>query len=243
MKRNSRSEFQKPAFPTAKAARSVPELRNPENVLRSRARSILSVLKRKYPDARCALNFSTPEELLVATILSAQCTDNAVNRVTANLFSSYSVPAGLAGAELSDIRKIVKPCGYYRQKSRYIREACRLIVRNYNGGVPRTMEGLLELPGVARKTANVVLSVAFGINEGIAVDTHVLRLSVRLGLVTVKNATAAERQLMEIVDTKHWGDFTTLLIAHGRTICRARKPLCASCALNKLCPSAFNFND
>jgi endonuclease-3 len=241
MKRNSGSDAANAISRPVPREGGARQLKNQENVLRLRARTIVSLLKREYPDARCALNFSTPEELLVATILSAQCTDNMVNRVTPGLFSSYPVPAGLAEASLSGVRKIIKPCGYYRQKSRYIRDACRMIVEKYGGSVPRTMDELLKLPGVARKTANVILSVAFGINEGIAVDTHVLRLSTRLGLASVRNATAAERQLMEILDRKQWGDFTTLLIAHGRMICTSRKPLCASCILSELCPSAFSF--
>lgn len=210
--------------------------------LEKRAAEVISLLKKAYPAARCALNFSSPEELLVATILSAQSTDSTVNLVTPVLFSTFPVPDRLAGAPISDIERIIKPCGYYHQKARYIKGTCAMLLNEYGGKVPRSLDKLLSLPGVARKTANVVLSVAFGINEGIAVDTHVLRLSGRLGFTFSSNPVIVEKELMQIVERKNWGDFTTLLITHGRKICTARRPLCGNCTLNRVCPSAFTFS-
>ncbi len=204
-----------------------------------RASAVLSLLSTDYPDARCALDFSSPEELLVATILSAQCTDSMVNRVTPVLFRRFPVPNALADATLAEVQSIIKQCGYYRQKARFIRDSCRMLVRKNNGRVPKSLEELIQLPGVARKTANVVLSVAFGINEGIAVDTHVARLSSRLGLTRNTDPGRIEIDLMKIVGRVEWGKLTTLLIAHGRAVCHARKPECGSCSLSGICPSAF----
>ncbi len=204
-----------------------------------RSALILHILKKRYPDAKCELSFSSPEELLIATILSAQSTDRTVNSVTPELFSRFPVPAGLAKAKLSEIEGIIRPCGYYRQKARSIRETATALFERYNGTVPPRMEDLLTLRGVARKTANVVLSVAFGINEGVAVDTHVARLSVRLGLSTSLRPDLIEKDLMASVARNEWGNFTTLLIAHGRSVCNARKPHCSRCGISTLCPSAF----
>lgn len=210
--------------------------------LRSRkAAEIISILNSTYPDAKCALNFGSPEELLIATILSAQCTDNMVNSVTPELFRRFPVPDGLAAGSLAEIQRIIRPCGYYRQKSKYVRDTCRKIVEQHSGIVPRSIEELIMLPGVARKTANVVLSVAFDINDGIAVDTHVARLSRRIGLARSMSPEKIERELMGIVDRTNWGRFTTLLIAHGRAVCTARKPGCGVCAISALCKSAFSF--
>lgn len=206
---------------------------------RERAVEVLLRLRSSYPDARCSLNFSTPEELLVATILSAQCTDSMVNSVTPALFRKFPVPEGLAKGNLTEIEGIIRPCGYFRQKAKYIRGTCREIVGGHSGRVPRSLHELTLLPGVARKTANVLLSVAFNINEGIAVDTHVARLSRRLKLAGSKDPVKMERELMRVVDSKDWGELTTLLIAHGREVCSARKPNCVSCVLSGLCPSAF----
>jgi endonuclease-3 len=199
----------------------------------------LRTLKNCYPDAKCELNFSSPEELLIATILSAQSTDRTVNSVTRALFSRFPVPAGLAKAKLSEIERIIRPCGYYRQKARSIRETAAALFERYHGTVPPRMEDLLTLRGVARKTANVVLSVAFGINEGVAVDTHVARLSGRLGLSSASRPEAIEKDLMTAVARDEWGNFTTLLITHGRSVCNARKPHCSLCGIDSLCPSAF----
>ncbi len=215
---------------------------SPGKALRARterASAVLSLLSTDYPDARCALEFSSPEELLVATILSAQCTDSMVNRVTPVLFRRFPVPYALADAPLVEVQSIIKQCGYYRQKARFIRDSCRMIVREKNGRVPKSLEELTQLPGVARKTANVVLSVAFGINEGVAVDTHVARLSRRLGLTRNTDPGKIERDLMKIVGRVEWGMLTTLLIAHGRAVCHARKAECGRCSLSSICPSAF----
>lgn len=206
---------------------------------RQRAAETVRRLHAEYPDARCALDFHSPEELLVATILSAQCTDSMVNSVTPELFGRFPVPERLAEAGLREIQHIVRPCGYYRQKSKHIREACRIIETRFGGMVPRTIEELTTLPGVARKTANVVLSVAFGINEGVAVDTHVARLSRRLRFTASERPEKIEGDLMKLVARKEWGDLTMLLIAHGRAVCAARKPRCGSCVIADLCPSAF----
>ena len=204
-----------------------------------RASAVLSLLSWDYPNARCALDFSSPEELLVATILSAQCTDSMVNRVTPVLFTRFPVPYALAEAPLAEVQSIIKQCGYYRQKARFIRDSCRMLVREKNGRVPKSLEELTQLPGVARKTANVVLSVAFDINEGVAVDTHVARLSRRLGLTRNTDPGKIERDLMKIVGRVEWGMLTTLLIAHGRAVCHARKAECGRCSLSGICPSAF----
>lgn len=208
---------------------------------REKGQQVLQLLGKSYPDAKCALDFSTPEELLVATILSAQCTDSMVNSVTPELFRRFPVPDGLAKGKLNEIQAIIRPCGYFRQKSKYIKGTCGKIATEHSGSVPRTMEDLTHLPGVARKTANVVLSVAFDINEGIAVDTHVARLSRRLGLAGSSDPVKVERELMRVVDRSNWGDLTTLLIAHGREVCSARKPQCSACTLSSMCPSAYSF--
>ena len=205
----------------------------------ARAALILKALRSNYPDAKCELHFSTPEELLIATILSAQSTDKTVNSVTPELFSRFPVPAVLAKTRLSEIERVIRPCGYYRQKARSIRESAAMLSSRYNGHVPANMVDLLALRGVARKTANVVLSVAFDINEGIAVDTHVARLSARLGLSTAKRPDIIEKNLMATISNREWGNFTTLLIAHGRSVCKARKPQCSACCISELCPSAF----
>ena len=208
----------------------------------SRVALILSTLKRNYPDAKCELNFTTPEELLIATILSAQSTDRTVNSVTQELFSRLPVPGVLARTKLSEIERLIRPCGYYRQKARSIRETAAALSSRYDGHVPARMEDLLTLRGVARKTANVVLSVAFGINEGVAVDTHVARLSRRLGLSEATGTDIIEKDLMAAIPNREWGNFTTLLIAHGRKVCNARKPRCSACCISSLCPSAFRLS-
>ncbi len=209
------------------------------SVRRKRAREVLSLLGADYPAAKCALDFGSPEELLVATVLSAQCTDAMVNRVTPELFRRFAVPEGLAHAPLREIQSIIRQCGYYRQKSKFIRGACSELVSHHGGKVPRSLEELVLLPGVARKTANVVLSVAFDINEGVAVDTHVARLSRRLGLSRSNDPVGIEKDLMRVAERADWGKLTTLLIAHGRAVCTARKPACTSCSLKGVCPSAF----
>ncbi|OUC08176.1 endonuclease III [Litorilinea aerophila] len=199
---------------------------------------ILERLHQEYPDARCALHHENPLQLLVATILSAQCTDERVNQVTPELFARYPTAEAFAQADLEELEQAVRSTGFYRNKARNIQQACRRIVAEYGGQVPDTMEELLTLPGVARKTANVVLGTAFGIADGIVVDTHVKRLANRLGLTQESNPEKIERDLQALVPREEWIDISHLLIFHGRQVCSARKPRCAACVLNDLCPSA-----
>ena len=202
-----------------------------------RARRIVSLLKKNYPDARCSLNHASPLELLVATILSAQCTDERVNVVTAELFRKYRRPEDYAAVAQEELEQDIRPTGFFRNKAKAIQGACRLIAERHGGRVPETMEELLGLPGVARKTANVVLGNAFGIASGVVVDTHVSRLSQRLALSGETQPEKIERDLRELVPPKDWIDFSHLLIAHGRAVCKARTPLCAECFLLELCPT------
>lgn len=209
---------------------------------RARVMKIIELLEKEYPDAKTALKYSNPLELLVATMLSAQCTDKRVNAVTKSLFKKYKTAMDYADADLGELEEDVRPTGFYRNKAKNIKNSSRLLVEKFNSQVPETMDELLELPGVARKTANLVLSNAYGVIEGVAVDTHVRRLSKRLGLTANKNPDKIERDLMEIVPTAQWKRITDLLIFHGRNICMARKPKCSLCVLNRLCPSAFTFD-
>ena len=210
---------------------------NPD--LKQRTRKIISALKRAYPDAKCALNHSNAFELLIATILSAQCTDARVNIVTADLFRKYRKPEDYLQVSPATLQKEIRTTGFFRNKTKSIQGASKMLSEKYSGRVPKTMEEMLELPGVARKTANVVLGNAFGISSGIVVDTHVTRLSRRLGLTTQKNAEKIENDLIELVPKKDWIIFSHLLIFHGRNICKARNPLCADCVVEKFCPSSF----
>jgi len=205
--------------------------------LKRRVLEIINRLEKEHPDAKIALNFSNPLELLVATILAAQCTDERVNQVTRNLFKKYRSAEDYANADINVLEQDIKPTGYYRVKARRIKEVCKILVEKFNSEVPKTMEELLSLPGVARKTANIVLTNAYGINEGIIVDTHVLRLAKRLGLTKSKTRERIEKDLMEIVPKDKWGRFADLLIFHGRRVCKARKPNCEMCVLKDLCPS------
>ncbi len=202
---------------------------------------MLRLLKRQYPDANCALVFKNPLQLLVATILSAQCTDETVNRVTPALFERYKIAPAFANASLSELEKLIHSTGFYRNKAKNIKAASCMIVEKFGGRVPATMEELLELPGVARKTANVVLFNGFGIQVGITVDTHVSRLAGRLGLSRHHQPVKIEQDLMKITPKKDFGMLAHYLIWHGRKICKARKPLCAECVLQRVCPSAFLF--
>jgi endonuclease-3 len=206
---------------------------------KQRVRKIIGRLRREYPEARCSLNHSNPLELLVATILSAQCTDERVNLVTIDLFRKYRDAQDYTSVAQSELEADIRSTGFFRNKARAIRGACRMIVEQYEGRVPDKLEQLLELPGVARKTANVVLGNAFGITSGVVVDTHVARLSQRLGLTTHAQPEKIERDLMELVPRRDWIDFPHLLIAHGRRVCKARKPLCAECVVEPLCPSSL----
>lgn len=205
---------------------------------KQRALEILIRLKRLYPNATCTLNYSTPLQLLVATILSAQCTDERVNQVTPALFSRFPDAAALATADITELENLIRPTGFYRNKAKNIQGACRQIVEKYKGKVPQRMEQLLELPGVARKTANVVLAHAFGINQGVTVDTHVKRLSNRLGLTKHSDPIRIERDLIRLLPQEDWENWSIRLIYHGRAVCTARKPACHACVLADLCPSA-----
>jgi endonuclease-3 len=204
-----------------------------------RAGKIWSILKKTYPDAKIALNYKNPLQLLIATILSAQCTDVRVNMVTKDLFKKYRTPADWAKADLKQIETDIKSTGFFRNKAANIKGACTKIINQYDGKVPGTMEHLLTLPGVGRKTANCVLGDAFGI-PGITCDTHVIRLSRRLGLSENSDPVKLEFDLAEIVPRKSWTMFSHLLIFHGRNICKARKPNCPDCTIAKHCPSANN---
>lgn len=210
----------------------------PDARLHERVRRLIVALRRTYPDAHCELNYSNPLELLVATILSAQCTDKRVNIVTAELFKKYRTAADYANAPLSELEQAIKTTGFYRSKARNIQACCRALVERHGGEVPRTMEELTALDGVGRKTANVVLGNAFGVNEGIVVDTHVVRLARRLGLTHHTDANKIEQDLMKLVPRADWTMFSHWLIWHGRRRCFARKPDCAHCEIAKLCPSA-----
>jgi len=203
-----------------------------------RAPEINRILSETYPQAKVALNFSTPLEMLVATILSAQCTDERVNQVTASLFQKYRTCEDYLRVPEAELAADVKPTGFFNQKTRAIRGACQRMVEVYGGQVPDTMDDLLTLPGVARKTANIVQGNAFGKVEGIAVDTHVRRLAQRLGFSTEKDPDKIERDLMRLVPKVKWFPFTYVLIEHGRRICTARNPKCEICPVNYLCPSS-----
>jgi endonuclease-3 len=196
-------------------------------------------LKSVYPDARTELSWTNPLELLVATILSAQTTDVQVNLVTPNLFAKYPTAADYAGADPAELEEDIRPTGFFRNKAKSLLGMARALVVDYGGKVPRTMPELVALPGVGRKTANVVLGNAFSIDEGIVVDTHVRRLSNRLGFTTQKDPEKIERDLMETVPKEEWTVFSHLLILHGRSTCKSRTPDCENCTLNDLCPSAF----
>jgi len=201
---------------------------------RARARRIASRLRRAYPDARPALQFSSPFQLLVATILSAQCTDARVNQVTARLFARFGSPEKLAAADPAEIEALVRPTGFYRRKARAIQEAARQIVERFSGEVPQTLEELTSLPGVARKTANVVLGSCFGV-PGIVVDTHVKRVSQRLGLTRQQDPEKIERELMQLLPRRQWTAVSHRCIQHGRACCHARRPLCDRCPLRREC--------
>ena len=201
-------------------------------------KEIIRVLRKTYPDAHCALIHSNPLELLIATILSAQCTDERVNIVTADLFRKYRKAEDFVNAAREDLERDIHSTGFFRNKAKNIQGACQIIAEHYKGLVPETMEELLALPGVARKTANVVLGNAFGIAAGVVVDTHVSRLSQRLGLTQQEQPEKIEQDLIAMTPKKEWIDLSHLLIAHGRALCKARKPQCQDCPLEPRCPAS-----
>lgn len=206
---------------------------------RDRARQVLRRLKAEYPDAHCALDYRTPFELLVATILSAQCTDVRVNLTTPAVFARYPTPGALAEADREELQELIRPTGFFRNKASSLVGMAGALVRDHAARVPRTMEALHALPGVGRKTANVVLGNAFGLNEGITVDTHVGRLSRLLGLTAHTDAEKVEADLVSLFPREDWTLVSHLLISHGRTVCIARRPRCEACVLATICPSAF----
>jgi endonuclease-3 len=204
----------------------------------ARTAELIGRLRQAYPDAHCELNFSNPLELLIATILSAQCTDKQVNLVTADLFRKYRSAADFAGADPEQFAQDIRRIGLFRNKAKNIQATCRMLLERHGGEVPRTLPELTALAGVGRKTANVVLGCAFGLNEGIVVDTHVGRLSARLGLSGATDPVKIEADLMPLVPREHWALFSHLLIWHGRRRCPARSPDCAACEVAALCPGA-----
>jgi endonuclease-3 len=218
-------------------------MKRPEIYLepKQRAAKIIEMLEKQYPNAKTALNYSNPLEILVATMLSAQTTDERVNIVTQNLFKKYRTPQDYANVDIKELEQDIHSTGFYHNKARNLKKCCQLLVEKYNSQVPKTMDELLELSGVARKTANIVLYNAYGVIAGIAVDTHVHRVSQRLGLTEQEDPAKIEQDLMQITPREKWMKLTDLLIFHGRQVCIARKPKCEICVLNKFCPCAFAF--
>jgi len=202
----------------------------------ARAKKILPILEAAYPDARVTLDFKNPFQLLIATILAAQCTDERVNQVTKDLFKRYRTPKDFADADPTEMEEAIRPTGFYRNKAKSIIGCCKMLVEEYGGQVPRTMEALIRLPGVWRKTANIVLGNAFGLSEGIAVDTHVTRVANRLGLAQSDKQDEIEQQLCRVIPRDKWTLITHLLIFHGRIICKAQRPDCPRCQIHHFCP-------
>ncbi|TET77978.1 endonuclease III [candidate division TA06 bacterium] len=216
-------------------------VKKPDPKLKNKVTRIIRVLSKEFPDAKTALKHRNPLEMLISTILSAQCTDAKVNEVTAVLFKKYKSPEDYAKANIMQLQKEIRQTGFFRNKAKNIKGASAAIIESFDSQVPRTMDEILTLPGVARKTANIVLQNAYGVIEGIAVDTHVRRLSQRLGLTKNKDPNKIEQDLMQITPGKDWARITDLLIWHGRKVCNAQRPKCAECVLAKLCPSALSF--
>lgn len=208
---------------------------------KQRTAKIIELLGKLYPDAKTALNYTTPLEILVATMLSAQTTDVRVNIVTQSLFKKYRSAKDYADAPIEELEQDIHSTGFYHNKARNLKACCQMLVEKYGGQVPNTMKQLIELPGVARKTANIVLYNAYGVTAGIAVDTHVMRLSQRLGLTEEKDQNKIEQDLMALTPKENWMPLTDLLIYHGRQVCTAKKPRCDACVLNKFCPCACCF--
>jgi endonuclease-3 len=209
---------------------------------KARAQKIIELLQKEHADAKIALHYANPLQLLIATILSAQATDEQINKLTPALFKKYKTAADFANAATTELEQMIKSSGFYHNKAKNIKNCCKALIEKHHGQVPTTMAELVELPGVARKTANIVLQNAYDIIEGIAVDTHVRRLAQRLGLSEKDDPEKIEKDLMQIVPKDQWAKITDLLIFHGRRICTAKKPNCAGCVLNKICPSAFTFD-
>jgi endonuclease-3 len=218
-------------------------MKTPEVYLepKQRAQKVIELLEKQYPNAKTALNYSNPLEILVATMLSAQTTDVRVNIVTKTLFQKYRKPEDYANVDIKELEQDIRSTGFYHNKARNLQKAAQMLVEKYHSQVPKTMEELVELPGVARKTANIVLYNAYSVIAGIAVDTHVHRVSQRLGLTENDDPPKIEQDLMQITPKEKWMELTDLLIFHGRQVCFARKPDCQGCVLNKICPCAFSF--
>ena len=218
-------------------------MKRPEIYLEPKQREakIIELLEKQFPNAKTALNYSNPLEILVATMLSAQTTDERVNLVTQKLFKKYRTPEDYANVDIKELEQDIRSTGFYHNKARNLKKCCQLLIEKYGSKVPKTMEEMLELPGVARKTANIVLYNAYGTISGIAVDTHVRRVSQRLGLTEHNDPGKIEQDLMQTTPKDKWMKLTDLLIFHGRQVCIARKPKCETCVLNKICPSAFTF--
>jgi len=209
---------------------------------KTRALKIIELLEKEHSDAKIALHYSSPLDLLVATMLSAQSTDKTINKVTKKLFKKYTKPEDYANADLKELEQAIHSTGFYHNKAKNLQESAKMLVKKYDSKVPKTMEELIKLPGVARKTANIILTNAYGIVAGIAVDTHVRRLAQRLGLTENNNPDKIEKDLMGILPKENWMRITDLLIFHGRRVCTAKKPNCTRCILNRICPSAFKFD-
>ena len=216
-------------------------LRSPGKVIKKRSQEIFAILTELYPDADCDLNYETPVQLLVATILSAQCTDVRVNKVTPALFALFPDAAALAECDREELEALIRSTGFYRNKAKNIQGACRMIITEFDGKVPSQMEQLLKLPGVARKTANVVSAHAFGNIQGVTVDTHVKRLSNRWGLTKSDKPLQIEKDLMALLPQPEWENYSIRTIYHGRAVCKARSPLCEICQLVHLCPAAKKY--
>ncbi len=203
-------------------------------------KEIVKILKNEYPDAKCSLDFETPFQMVIAVMLSAQCTDERVNKTTPSIFAKYSTPEDFANADVKKIEELIHPCGFYKNKAKNIKACAEMIVKKYNGEVPRTMKELMELPGVGRKSANVVMLEAFGDAQGIAVDTHCKRIANRLGLSNQKEPEKIEQDLLKIFDKEDYKDINHLFIWHGRKTCTARNPKCNDCILKEYCKEFKN---
>lgn len=204
-------------------------------MIKKQGKELINILRSKYPDAKCSLDFKTPFEMVVAVMLSAQCTDERVNKTTPSIFAKYSTPEDFANIELEELEKLIHPCGFYKNKAKNIKACAKEIVEKYNGEVPRTMEELISLPGVGRKSANVVMLEAFGKAQGIAVDTHCKRIANKLGLSSQKEPEKIEQDLLKIFEKEDYKDVNHLLIWHGRNTCIARNPKCEECVLKNMC--------